>query len=78
MSGAVDWQVQAANAVRVEFLVDSTVRAAASAAPYAWSWYASAEPAGEHVLIARAVGSDGRVAEAALKVTVTPTSPPAP
>jgi hypothetical protein len=78
VSGAVDWQVQAANAVRVEFLVDSTVRATASAAPYAWSWDASAEPAGEHALIARAVGSDGRVAEAALKVTVTPTSPPAP
>jgi N-acetyl-anhydromuramyl-L-alanine amidase AmpD len=79
VSGPVDWQVQAANAVRVELLVDGAVRTALTSPPYAWTWDASAEAAGEHVLTVRAVGRDGRVAEASVKVTVTPpTSPPAP
>jgi N-acetyl-anhydromuramyl-L-alanine amidase AmpD len=78
ISGPVDWQVQADNAVRVEFLVDAAVRATASTAPYSWAWDPSTDAAGEHTLVARAVGRDGRVAEAAFKVSVTPTSPPAP
>jgi poly(3-hydroxybutyrate) depolymerase len=64
--------------VRVEFRVDAAVRAAVSTAPYAWPWDTSTETPGEHTLSARAVGRDGRVAEATLRVTVTPTSPPAP
>jgi N-acetyl-anhydromuramyl-L-alanine amidase AmpD len=78
VSGAVDWRAEAANAVRVEFLVDGVVRASATTAPYAWSWDASAETPGEHTLAVRAVGRDGRTADAPLRVTVAPTSPPAP
>lgn len=78
VSGPVDWQVQATNAVRVELLVDGVVRATLSSMPYAWMWDTGAETAGEHVLTVHAVGRDGRVAEVSAKVTVTPTSPPAP
>lgn len=78
VQGTVDWQVQARNAVRVEFLVDGAVRASATAEPYAYAWDTTAETAGEHLLLARAVARDGRSVEAAVKVTVVPTSQPAP
>ncbi len=78
VEGVVDWQVQAANAVQVEFLVDGAARGSAAVAPFAYAWDASAEAGGEHVLTARAVGRDGRVAEASARVTVIATSPPAP
>ena len=80
VSGVVEWQVQASNAARVELLVDGVVRTTLSGTPYAWTWDAAAETAGEHVLTVHAVGRDGRVAEVSVKVmvTLTPTSPPAP
>lgn len=78
VQGTVDWQAQARDAVRVDFLVDGAVRASATVAPYAYAWDTSAESPGEHVLTARAVGRDGRTAEVSAKVTVSPTSPPGP
>jgi hypothetical protein len=78
VSGTVGWQVQAASAVRVDFVVDGSVRASASSAPYLSVWDAAAEIAGMHVLTARAVGDDMRAVEASVTVTLTPTSPPAP
>lgn len=74
--GLVLWRVDATGRPeRVEFLVDGVVRGADVAAPYTFGWQADTETAGPHVLTARAVGRDGRRAEAS--VTVRVAVPPA-
>jgi len=73
VSGAQHWLVETSGAVaRVEFLVDDALRSTAATAPYAWDWDPSAEAPGAHQLTARAVGSDGGVAEQRFTVTVAP------
>jgi hypothetical protein len=72
-SGLVVWRVETrGRAARVEFLVDGVVRGTDVAAPYTFGWNASAEPAGEHRLTARAHGADGKVVERSVTVTVPP------
>ncbi len=57
ITGLVIWRVDIrGRAERVEFLVDGVVRGSDVAAPYTFGWNADAEPAGPHVLTARAVG----------------------
>ena len=62
VTGLVVWRVDVrGRAERVEFLVDGVLRGTDVAAPYTFGWNADAEPAGPHVLTARAVGDeDGR------------------
>ena len=74
-TGLVLWRVDVrGRAQRLEFLVDGVVRGTDVAAPYTFGWNASVEPAGPHVLTARAVGA--RTVERS--VTVTVPAPPAP
>ena len=57
---------------RVEFLVDGVLRGSDVAAPYTLGLNTDAEQPGEHRLTARAVGADGKVAEATVTVSVPP------
>ena len=75
VSGSQHWLVDTSGAVaRVEFVVDGTLRATATAAPYAYDWDTSLETPGTHALAVRAVGADGAVAEQTFSVTVAPPS----
>lgn len=75
VSGLVIWRVDVrGRAERVEFLVDGVVRGTDVAAPYTLGWNADAEPAGTHVLTARAVG--GKTVEATVTVTSAGTAAP--
>ena len=77
VSGIQHWLVQTSGSVaRVEFVVDGVVRATSAAAPYAYDWDTSAETAGTHALVVRAVGRDGAVVEQSLTVTVAQPSGP--
>jgi hypothetical protein len=62
---------------RVDFLVDGVVRASVAQAPYTWGWDTALEENGRHLLTARAVGVDGRTADATV-VVVSQTPPPPP
>jgi hypothetical protein len=56
---------------RVEFLAGTTVIGSSAAAPFEFSW--TGVPAGEYLLSARAVDSDGGVTQSALRtITVSP------
>lgn len=73
VSGLVLWRVDVrGRAEQVEFLVDGVLRGTDVAAPYTLGWNASAESPGPHRLTARAVGKEGRVAQATVIVTVAP------
>lgn len=75
LTGLVIWRVDVrGRAERVQFLVDGVVRGTDVAAPYTLGLDADAEEPGPHRLTARAVGANGKVAEA----TVTATVPPRP
>jgi N-acetyl-anhydromuramyl-L-alanine amidase AmpD len=65
------WLVTTSGAIdHVEFSVDGVVRGTSAAAPYAWDWDTTQETAGQHVLLVRAIGKDGTVAQQQLTVTV--------
>ena len=71
--GLVLWRVETRGRVeRVEFLVDGVLRGSDVAAPYTLGWNASAEEPGRHELTARAVGREGKFAQATVTVTVPP------
>ena len=71
VAGLVLWRVNVrGRPERVEFLVDDVSRGNDVAAPYTLGWNAGAEPPGPHRLTARAVGANGKVAEATVTVTV--------
>jgi len=73
VAGLVLWLVEATGgAVRVEFLVDGSVRGTDVAAPYTLGWNTAAEQPGTHRLTARAFAKDGKAVEAAVTVTVAP------
>ena len=73
VSGSQHWLVETSGSVaRVEFVVDGTVRATATGAPYFYDWDTSVETPGPHALAVRAVGADGTVLEHTLTVTVAP------
>jgi N-acetyl-anhydromuramyl-L-alanine amidase AmpD len=73
VSGPQHWLVATTgNVAHVEFVVDGTVQATATAAPYFYDWDTGAGPAGPHALAVRVVGADGTVVEQALTVTVVP------
>ena len=68
VSGLVVWRVDVrGRAEQVEFLIDGVVRGTDVAAPYTFGWNTDAEPAGPHVLTARAVGR--KTVEATVTVT---------
>jgi N-acetyl-anhydromuramyl-L-alanine amidase AmpD len=77
VSGVQHWLVQTGGSVaRVEFVVDGTLRSLVVAAPYAYDWDTGSEAVGSHLLIVRAVGLDGIVAQQTVMVTVAaPTGP---
>jgi N-acetyl-anhydromuramyl-L-alanine amidase AmpD len=78
VQGPVQWQVEARNAARVEFVVDGSVRATVAAAPWTFAWDTTPEPAGAHTLVVRVYGQDGRVVQSApVAVTVAAAAPPA-
>jgi hypothetical protein len=65
------WIVQTSGKIdRVELSVDGVVRATLASAPYAWDWNTAQETIGQHVLLIRAIGADGTVAQQSLTVTV--------
>jgi N-acetyl-anhydromuramyl-L-alanine amidase AmpD len=65
------WLVQTSGKIdHVELSVDGVVRASLTAAPYAWDWNTGLETVGQHVLLIRAIGADGTVAQQSLTVTV--------
>lgn len=71
VAGVQHWLVQTSGTIdHVELSVDGTVRASVSAAPYAWDWDTTKETVGQHVLLIRAIGADGTIAEQQLTVTV--------
>ena len=71
-TGLVVWRVDTRGGVaHVEFLVDGVVRGTDVAAPYTFGWNASAEPAGEHRLTARATGTNGKSVERSVTVTAS-------
>ena len=73
LTGLVIWRVDVrGRAERVEFLVDGAVRGTDVAAPYTLGLDADVEAPGAHRLTARAVGANGKVAEATVTVTVPP------
>jgi hypothetical protein len=78
VTGLVGWSAAPAGeaVARVDFLVDGLVRTSVSEAPYAFGWDTALEENGRHVLTARAVGVDGRIAIAS--VVVRSETPPAP
>jgi hypothetical protein len=77
IQGTIEWQAATTGpVVRVEFLVDGTIRATATAARWSFSWDTSREAPGSHTVAVRAVAADGRTAQSTANVTVAP--PPAP
>ena len=75
LRGLVVWRVDVrGRAQRVEFLVDGVLRGTDVAAPYTLGLNADAEPPGEHRLTARAVGANGKAAEAVVTVSMPPPS----
>jgi N-acetyl-anhydromuramyl-L-alanine amidase AmpD len=74
----VQWQVDARNAVRVEFVVDGGVRATVVAAPWVYAWDPTTDTPGPHTIGVRVYGKDGKVAQSApIAVTVAAAAPPA-
>ena len=59
---------------RVDFIVDGTLRATRTSAPFEWVWAAGMERLGEHVLAVRVVDQAGNEATASRSVTTVPTS----
>lgn len=58
---------------RVEFVVDGTLRATATTAPYSFGWETAAEAQGVHTLGAVIVGKSGKtVSVPAVAVTIAP------
>jgi hypothetical protein len=75
VTGLVIWRVDVrGRAERLEFLVDGVLRGTDVAAPYTFGWNTDAEPAGPHVLTARAVGR--KTVEASVTVTSAGTAAP--
>jgi N-acetyl-anhydromuramyl-L-alanine amidase AmpD len=73
VSGVQHWLVQTSGKVKkVEFLVDGTVRATVTTAPYAYDWDTTAETTGPHTVTVRATGVDGAVVEQTATVQVPP------
>jgi N-acetyl-anhydromuramyl-L-alanine amidase AmpD len=71
VTGTQHWLVETGGTItRVEFLVDGTLRATASAAPYAWDWDTTQDAPGTHALVVRAIGVEGATVEKSLSVTV--------
>jgi N-acetyl-anhydromuramyl-L-alanine amidase AmpD len=78
VAGVQHWLVQTGGKIdHVEFSVDDVVRGTSATAPYAWDWDTAQETPGQHMLLVRAIGADGAVAQQQLTVTVAPTAPPA-
>jgi N-acetyl-anhydromuramyl-L-alanine amidase AmpD len=72
VSGLQHWVVDVSGAVKkVEFLVDGSVRATSTKAPYAYDWDTSGETTGPHTLLVRATGVDGGVTEQTATVQVS-------
>jgi N-acetyl-anhydromuramyl-L-alanine amidase AmpD len=79
VEGTVTWQAQTTGpVVRVEFVVDGTVRGAATVEPWGFAWDTSAESPGAHVVAVRAMSADARTSEASATVTVASPAPAAP
>jgi len=80
VTGMVAWNAVPTGEVvdHVDFIVDGTVRASVTTAPFTWAWDTSLEQGGRHVLTARAVGIDGRSAIASVVVVsnAQPVLPP--
>lgn len=75
----VEWQAATTGpVVRVEFLVDGTIRGTATAAPWRFSWDTSREVPGGHAVAVRAVAADGRTAQSSANVTVASLAAPDP
>ena len=73
LTGLVVWRVDVRGRPRrVEFLVDGVLRGSDVAAPYTLGLNADAEQPGEHRLTVRAVGANGKAAEATVTVSVPP------
>jgi N-acetyl-anhydromuramyl-L-alanine amidase AmpD len=71
VSGMQHWLADVGGTVKkVEFLVDGSVRASATKAPYAYDWDTTAETTGPHTLVIRATGVDGAVSEQTVTVQV--------
>ena len=71
VSGPVAVGVQTSGSVaRVDLLVDGQQVASTTAAPWSFAWDTSTLSPGDHLLTARAVADDGRVATASIPVDV--------
>ncbi|HSC90788.1 MAG TPA: N-acetylmuramoyl-L-alanine amidase [Gaiellaceae bacterium] len=71
LAGTVEWSADVRGAVeRVDFVVDGTVRATLTGAPWTFAWDTSAETEGLHRVTVRATGG-GKAAEASAAVTVS-------
>ncbi|MES1246414.1 MAG: N-acetylmuramoyl-L-alanine amidase [Actinomycetota bacterium] len=76
VAGTQHWLVTTTGAIdHVEFSVDGVVRGTAAAAPYAWDWDTTQDAPGPHVLVVRAVGKDGEVAQLQANVTAVASAP---
>jgi N-acetyl-anhydromuramyl-L-alanine amidase AmpD len=75
VSGVQHWLVATTGSVKkVEFVVDGSLRATSTAAPYAYDWDTTGETTGPHTLLVRVTGADGGVSEQTATVTVPPPS----
>ena len=75
ISGVQHWLVGTSGTVKsVQFLVDGSVLATVTKAPYAYDWDTSADAPGPHQLTMRVTGVDGGVSEQSVTATVAPPS----
>jgi hypothetical protein len=71
VSGFVLWRADVVGRpARVEFWVDGVLRGSDVARPYTLGWDTTAEAAGEHRLLVKAIPATGRIVERATAVTV--------
>jgi hypothetical protein len=76
VTGLVVWRVDVGgNATHVEFRIDGELRGTDLQRPFTLGWDTTGAAPGEHVLEARAVGTNGREARSAVTVTVPPPLP---
>ena len=72
VTGVQHWLVQTGGSVaKVELLVDDTVRATLTKAPYTWDWDTSTDAPGPHALTVRITGADGAMLDKSFSVTVS-------
>src|SRR5207248_9228852 len=61
---------------KVEFWLDGALQATQTAAPYIWTFDASAAAASDHALVVKAYDAAGNVGQATQTLTVADTRPP--